>query len=411
MRCRPLVAYLLLALAGCNRAPETALDTRPDQSPPTSKIAKPATIWPADDPGAADARNARIRQSIEAIYAECGNAADGDWEKWEYETDTYRSALKDRIGALKNLTAWKCEALAGRDLPLFEAGAHFTLSHVVNPDHWREFRQTRAVLAARNWLKQQDIDLIFVPAPAMPEVYVEHFLDEVPADGIIAPHIRQAYLEMLESDVEVVDAFQILRGLRNRELLYLPADNHWNEAGMRAVARDVAARVGRYRFGQQARQAPPVTKSTPGPYLVQGFKDGDPAGDGKGPPWLMSGWSCLTEEQQKIVARVMPKTMDHITLPDGTPVPDDPASPVMLIGNSYAEQFCELLIREMNLPLRSRWASGSTTQSFTAFVREPESLEGVRVIVWVTAHHYMSQFKPMPPPVLLALNDASPAQP
>jgi hypothetical protein len=84
---------------------------------------------------------------------------------------------------------------------------------------------------------------------------------------------------------------------------------------------------------------------------------------------------------------------------DGTPVADDPTWPVLLIGNSYTRIFREQLIRELNMPIRSRIADAMTTEAFGDFLREPDLLAGVKVVAWVTTEQHFAHFKPLPPAV------------
>jgi hypothetical protein len=95
--------------------------------------------------------------------------------------------------------------------------------------------------------------------------------------------------------------------------------------------------------------------------------------------------------------------MDKITAPDGTALADDPQSPVVLIGNSFAVHFGDLLVRDANLRIRNRWGNGHTTDAFAGFVREPETLDGVKVVIWVTADQFRPSLRPLPDEVMKAL--------
>lgn len=88
-----------------------------------------------------------------------------------------------------------------------------------------------------------------------------------------------------------------------------------------------------------------------------------------------------------------------ITMPDGKVPPDDPKSPVMLIGNSYAINFRELLIKDLNLLIRTNASGGQTTDSFADFLRDPELLNNCRVVVWITSGQHLPDFKPLPPAI------------
>jgi hypothetical protein len=389
MRC---IGCLLVLLTGCSHPTSTV--TVNDQAP-EEQIEAPTL--PPDGSRAWLDRRSQVRRDAYAIQSECESAANGNWRKWEDDTARYRVALKTRLARLKRIDALNYEALAGRDMPIFEGNPRMNLAHVLDPEHWDVFRKTRPVVAASRWLRDRSIDLIFVAVPTMPEVYIEQFLDETPPDGVIAPHLRQTFLELLESDVEVVNTFRLMREVHNQGFQYLPADHHWNQLGMRRTVRDVASRLARHQFGQEVRNASPLTRVRRGPYLL-------PHTD-NGPSWLASARPSITDNQWKAATGTLPRAMDYITSPDGSLVPDDPGSPVMLIGNSFAMHFRELLIREANLRLRTRWGNGYTTGAFAGFLREPEMLEGNRVIVWVTSEDTICQFLPMPPSIMAALRD------
>jgi len=251
------------------------------------------------------------------------------------------------------------------------------------------------VVAAQDWLKQRGIDLIFVPAPKMTEIYSEHFFDPSPPDGIVAPHVRRTLLELLEAGVEVVDGFRLFRSYRyaDSEYLYNTADPHWAPRAMRIMARAVAERLARYDFAVRARFALPIVTAEPGAYLL----DNCPGGIGS-----PGGWSVLTNRQGRRATAVQPTKQTRVTLSDGNPPPDDPQSPVMLIGHSYTDNFREQLIKELNLSVRTCTHADQTTEAFQDFLREPELLDGCRVVVWVTTEQHMTNFQPLPAPVAAA---------
>ena len=213
---------------------------------------------------AREARSAVLRADAEAIEAECRHAAGGDWDRWQQDTAPYRAALKARIAGLQRLPTSGCVPLPGLlDFPLVESRPAEVLSYLYDPATLDGFRHNRQVLAVCRWLGRQGIDLILVPAPRMTEVYVEQFVDPVPADGIIAPHVRRTLLELLGQDVEVVDGLRLLRAARDRdgEFLYNAADTHWALRGIQAIAREVAGRIARYDFGRAAHDGPPCRQS------------------------------------------------------------------------------------------------------------------------------------------------------
>jgi hypothetical protein len=361
----------------------------------------PLTADPArQNPGAARARAEAIRRSADAIRGECAHAARGDWQNWQRDTERYRAQLFARIVALTDAAHAELprsgdEVLEGSGgFPLFEIYSRQYLNYLYEPGTLDLFRCERPVVAADRWLRGQGIDLIFVPVPKMTEVYVEHFVDPCPADGIIAPHVRQTLLELLEADVEVVDGWRLFRPLREdgTEYLYNTADPHWAPRAMRIMAKEIADRIGRYTFAARARFAAPIVQTSPGPYH---FTDNTATFDGYGKEFLRP-------EQYARAKKAQTTTLSEVRLLNGQVPPDDPASPVMVIGNSYVPKFREQLIKELNLLTCTRAADHQSTQCFADFVRQPELLEHCRVIVWITTDQQMTQFYPLPPPVAAA---------
>jgi hypothetical protein len=356
------------------------------------------------EPRAVQARAAVIQRDAAGIVAECKRAAGGDWEKWQRNTAPYRANLKAKIDALKDrpespsfAAEGRCEALEGREnFPLFEVGSRVHLDYLYDPGRLEQFRRDRLVVAADRWLRQRGIDLIFVPVPKMTEIYIEHFLDPCPPDGIIAPHMRHTLLELLTDNVEVVDGFALFRALRDAdtEYLYNTADPHWAPRGMRIMAKEIADRIERYRFGARARYALPLVRTSPGPHLLHGSLGGIDSG---------GGWMALSAEQKARAQRAQTTNLSEVYLQDGSAPPDDPASPVIVIGHSYVPKFREQLIKELNLLIEAHILEGQTTGFFADFQREPESLEHCRVVVWITTEQHMTSFQRLPPSIMAAL--------
>jgi hypothetical protein len=232
----------------------------------------------------------------------------------------------------------------------------------------------------------------------MTEVYIEHFLDPCPPDGIIAPHVRRTLLEMLDDDVEVVDAFPLFRAQHDtdREYLYNTADSHWAPRGMRLMANELAERIARYSFGARARSAAPVVKAEPGRFYIPGAPIQGHVGELTG----QYGWLALTPPQQELAAKAQTLTTLQVTMPDGRNPPDDPDSPIIVMGNSYVMRFREQFIKEVNLLVDSRWACGMTTQGFQEFVRDPKTLEHCRVVVWILTEQDLPGMRPLPEVVM-----------
>jgi hypothetical protein len=348
-------------------------------------------------------RKAVIDRDAATIEAQCQQAAGGDWEKWQRDTARYREDLKAKIDALKKQPelhglpeGGDIEPLEGRDgFPLFEVGAKDQLTYLVEPDSLDKFRkEPPPVVAARWFRKHHNIDLIFVVVPKLTEMHIDRFLDPGPKDGIIAPHARKALLELLKNDVEVVDGFSLFRPCRDADTEYLfnTADNHWSPRGMRIMAKEIAERIERYRFGTRARYALPIVRTQVGPYRI------DLCVGGFG---SQNGWPTLTEEQRERARRAQTTNLSEVVMQgDGSPPPNDPKSPVLLIAHSYGLYFGDQLVKELNLLIDSQIILAGTCQFFAKYLREPSSLDHARVVVWLTTEQNMTRFGSLPGPIM-----------
>jgi hypothetical protein len=393
------VWVLLAVAAGCGApAPQSKPKEDASSGAPAIVIRPPPANIAPPEPSAVAARAETIRRDAAAIRAQCQAAAAGDWSTWEQTTKRYREDLNSKLAPRreregKSDPGLKNRPLAGLgDFPLFEIRAWENLNYLTDPESFADFRATQPVVVAKRWLRRCGVDLIFVPVPKMAEVYIESFVDPAPADGVIAPYTRQTLLEMLEDGVEVVDVFSLFRPCRAPDpgYLYNTADTHWAPRGMQIAAKEVAARVERYSFGKAARRAPPIVKEVTEPYLRD----------------LGMGCDALSEQQRQKATEARTRTWSNITSPVGASLDDDVKSPVFVVGNSYVTSFREILIREMNLRVRTSMAQGSTTEPVCDFLVFPEFLSGVRVVVWITTEQHMTHFKPLPAPFLSGPRDA-----
>lgn len=356
----------------------------PRHRPTAASASRPAAV--------AEARAAAIRETIDGLREECRRNAGGDWDRWSEQLAPLRAELAAKIKAARpiNPTATgsfegRSAVLAGKDgFPMFEPAPDVYLIHVVKPASLGALREGGAVVDGARWLEQKGIDLLFVPIPKMTEVYPEPFLDRVPPDRIIAPHIRRAMLELLQEDVEVVDVLPTF--LRERdsdaESLYQPADPHWAPRGQAIAARMVAARLARYDFAARARSEPRFCEWISAPYLKAEVGTAFPA---------------LDPEQRRRAIAAQPRTqpaVSHCTRPI-----HDETSPIVCIGDSYNAGFIELLAREINLPVHNLSGGGHTSHAFKDMLRDPGLLDRAHVVVWLVCDSSLKGPWPMPPKI------------
>jgi hypothetical protein len=208
-------------------------------------------------PEAMAARAKEIKATADALRQECPGQ---NWMAWQAATARYREALRVRVEELEEsnpqIPTSKFPPAPSRYLKpplppldnfaLKEVFAVKRLLYLCDPSTLDDFRSRKEVQTASRWLAQYGIDLILVPVPTGTEVYAKHFVASCPADGIIAPHLRQTLLKMLEDDVEAVDGFRTLYG--HGDDLFRAEDMHWAQPGQRVMAKEVARRLQRYQL-------------------------------------------------------------------------------------------------------------------------------------------------------------------
>jgi hypothetical protein len=368
----------LIAISGCCGA-RSAPATRPATRSPAQPSS--ATILP--DPAAQEARQASIASDARSLAAEVDRAAGGDWDAWQRQTAPHRAALQGRLEALwradltevpKNLVAVnQFEPLVPVDrFPYFATFAKETNHYLVDDDYLD--RGARVIADAARWLSARRIQLVYVSCPVLVEIYPEHFLPDVPKDGIIAPHVRHLVGKLLAADVEVIDPTPALRTYTGKAPLYRPDDCHWAAAGVGVTAEMVADRL----RGRDERLRVAYQPDSPRVVAESGTRE-----------ILPSGRPSMTPAQRALADTVAGKDV----WPD---IKDwqDGASPILVFGDSYARQFPEALAFALNMPVRQGPIGPGPTQAWQTLVSEPDQLAGVRIVVWVQCRLYWPAMKP-----------------
>jgi hypothetical protein len=391
-----LVQSLQRPTAGAAMPERPATPTVPETPKGFPQVDTPQPEDPRrPEPPAIEARVAVIGREVAELKDECHRAAGGDWDKWQRDTATYRDALAALTGARRtdsaNATARQnVEALEGRNgFPLFEIRPGDGLDYLCDPSRLDRFRKEQSVMAAGRWLRKQDIDLIVVLVPKMTEVYIERFLDPCPPDGVIAPGVRRTIFELLNADVEVVDGWRLLRTLHDAddEYLFNPDDSRLSARGARVLSREIADRIVRYHFGARARYALPIVRAAPA----------QPAGnDGL-------AISPLTPDQRQRARRARSTSAVEVCMQDGSAVPDEATSPVVVLGSQQVPVLREQLITDLNLVTHTLASGGPATEPFADFVRDPELLRHARVLVWIVGERELADLPSMPPSILKSL--------
>jgi hypothetical protein len=338
-------------------------------------------------------RQDEIARTAAAIEQECARYGGGDWQRWFEKLAAYRdevSALlddayghprvspdgKDKVGLLKatGTPPLFVECLSAGYLCLWRF--HDRTNH----ETFLKERLSPSIIAdVSRWLAMKNIDLIFVPVPKMGEVYPDRMAQHVPPDRIVAPHVRRMVLELLRSNVEVVDLLPEFLKAREEDPdpLYYPGDPHWNDRAQRIAAREIVRRLERYAFVQAAKVRTPQYKAVE---IVTSFRG--------------VFWNLLTkEEQDEIGNGVVSKSVRVIRRADNSPATEVEDSPVLVMGDSYTNYTdgavchgCGVLAHiahGINQPISLLAVSGGRTEPIKELLRNQDLLEKRKVVIWI----------------------------
>jgi hypothetical protein len=322
------------------------------------------------------------------LMEECRRAAGGDWDKWQRQLQPFRDQLKGLIkkaeaqvpAAEKDKPAPYAVLEAPGRVPLFEVDPQWQVRYLVQPESLDTWRSEDPVTKVTKWLRERQIDVIFVPVPKMTEVYASRIASATPRDGIVAPHMRKLILDLVRKDVEVIDLLPAFLGAprRDAEPLYNAADPHWSQRGRRLAAAAISERLRRYDFVHDASSRPKAFRLEPAEVTVKG-----------------AAWDAMTEAQRaRVAAATTERGVKVVATAQPAIVPD---SPVLFIGDSYNVRLEELVAAELNMPVSSLANGAQTTGAIAAFVRDPSLLAKRRVVVWVNTSLALQMEWPLPP--------------
>jgi hypothetical protein len=269
------------------------------------------------------------------------------------------------------------KAMVGRDGWLFYQPGLSCLTQRPRPGDSMPREALAAVLDFRDQLAARGIELILMSAPNKESVYPDKLAGRAtPPARVIGAETREFLAQCEQVGLEVMDLFAIYRHAREQSAtgLYLAQDSHWSPAGMELAAGAVAEHI--LARGLLARGA--VTY------------DLRPA------PIQRPGDLVRMLRSLPIEARLAPEPIaaDQIVRhADGAPYADDPASPVLVLGDSFLriyEQdepghagFIAHLARALGRPLTSIVNDGgASTLVRQELFRRPQWLAGKKVVVW-----------------------------
>jgi hypothetical protein len=339
------------ALAALMQAPAPRRQT----APPLAAAPQP----PAPDEKGQ--RAAAMAALAAALKAELTNSGAGTWEKWIQRLEPARAQWKTVAGG----------DLKGRNGYVFNKNALNYLTDTNLESGADETKPLEVIATFNRNMKRLGLDFIYVPIPAIEEVYPENFLDTVPADLTVQPAMRRFMLSLLERDVEVVDLLRPFHAVRDGYRLGLKRDDHWNNVQIELAASVVAERLRRYGFAQAA--AAQAKRYTTKPARIGGDRGVD--------------------------------AMQQVLTPSGKLYDDVEKSPVLVVGDSnlqiYQYQnenltrtgehagFTAHLARHVGLPVSLEASGGFRLGQLT---REPELFAARKVVIYVGAAWVLSAF-------------------
>jgi hypothetical protein len=255
-----------------------------------------------------------------------------------------------------------------------------------------------AIVAFRDALAERGIALLVVPAPGKASVYPNRLSGRVARTGSDTHghtrtdtdghgptrlhagrpgHTRTFMNRLDEAGVAYVDLFAMFDAARLIEgtpPLYLAQDTHWSPEGLRLAAKMVSERVlgeGWIDRGTSTFEERTVTVK----------RDGD---------------VLRMMDSPRIAESFEPETLvcTQVMNPEtGEPYEDDPASPVLVLGDSFlriyqhdepgSAGFVAHLARELQRPVASIVNDGgASTLVRQELQRKPELLKGKKLVIW-----------------------------
>ncbi|MGD0896203.1 MAG: hypothetical protein ABR915_00120 [Thermoguttaceae bacterium] len=183
-------------------------------------------------------------------------AAGGTWEAWAEKMKPFREDMQRIVKEYK----WPWPAKGN----LCFQGKSVELLMADTLDAWRPFE---AIVHWDRQLKARGIDLIVMPIPSKLSIYPDYFSEKAPENRIVEISTKHLVRRLLENDIEVVDLHALYREYRRQNgddpYLYYDRDGHWRNLAVQLAAQELASRLKRYGFVQEASAKNPYA-SKPG---------------------------------------------------------------------------------------------------------------------------------------------------
>ncbi len=265
---------------------------------------------------------------------------------FEYYSSNASSSQKFNLSiALKLVKTHKQVAIEGKDGWLFYRPALISL---LKP--WPK-QNAENIIALRDSLLRDSIQLLVVPAPNKSDVYPELIGSGEP--GIVCKQREKFLSKLSRANVSVIDLIPFFKPFKSHEELYLKYDSHWNQNGILIAAQEIAKRI--------------ATILPLGPKTLS-LKIIDTLGHRYDDLYRLLHNGEVNEKEGLY-------KWESVVLSSGEPYKSDPSAPILVFGDSFVNAGSDA---NANLPCHVARLSGIPTRTFFTLMG---SLNGPSVLM------------------------------
>jgi hypothetical protein len=239
-----------------------------------------------------------------------------------------------------------------------------------------------AIVDFQRQLRARGIDLLVVPVPSKPSIYPDRLVTRLRPSLEAAANTQRLLRELGARGVAVLNLHQVFLDHRKQSpetLLFMERDTHWSGHGVHLAALTIAARVRTSAWYRAPSGLPRYRRD-----WVSVERKGDIPRMTRIPRW------------EKLFPTETVGCYQVRSLKDGSLYEDDPTSPILLLGDSYARVFqtdepeaaglIANLAFELQLPLSSiANDGGASTLVRQELARDLSQLQGKRLVIWIFA--------------------------
>jgi len=252
-----------------------------------------------------------------------------------------------------------------------------------------------AIVDFKDQLAARGIDFLLVVIPTKAEIYPEKLSTDAPAmPAVIAPWCAKLMSDLQAAGVQTVDLLPTFMAQRDASV-YMPQDTHWTPRGAELAAALIAERARQFPWYEATRGAG-VAYSTRETSFT---RMGDICG--------------MLTDAERLPFRPLQLTARQVVAPDGALYLDDPASPIVMLGDSFTGVFhfedCKHagvsahLARELSMPVDLIMAQGSGPRIRGQLARRGhDAIASKKLVIWTVVardlYNYWAPWKIIPLP-------------